>query len=151
MRSGEVLSLRACEREVADRKDMRSRIVRFSVPAPIAERIKLLHIAEIEPGLLFHPGSEADLERALRARSKRTEGKRVPTARRTRFWAYHENLRLPVLHRDDRRIQSKFDLGVGPRRARAAGVAHIGQRGVAGRTKTRPSSANCPRPMLSTA
>ena len=71
----------AGQREIADRENVRRRIAGLGVPAAIAEGVELLDITEVEPGLPLHPGAQADLERAVRARGERAKGKRVPFAR----------------------------------------------------------------------
>src|SRR4029077_11667659 len=97
--------------EIADREDMRGGVAGLGVAAAGAESVELLDIAEVEPGLLLHPGAQADFEGAVGTRGARAEGKRVPFARRHFTRAHHENLRLLLAHADDGGIEPKLDLG----------------------------------------
>ena len=86
---------------------MRTGVLR-KMAAAIAECIKLLHIAQAQPGLLLDPGMQSDLEGAVRARVERTEGK---SGARLSFAAVRrdENRRLVVLGRDDRGGEANLD------------------------------------------
>ena len=110
MRAEQFVARAARQREIADRE--RVRPSRLSVPAPVAERVELLNITEIEPGLSLHPFAQADLQRAMRPRCERAEGQRVPGVRSRRARPRHEDIRLPLAHRDDGGIQPKLDLRV---------------------------------------
>src|SRR5680860_717520 len=100
----------ARQRQRADRECMRPS--RVGVPAPVAERIELLHVAEVEPGLPLYPFAQADLERAVGTRGERPERKRVPRARTGRAGAHHEYVGLPLAYRDDGGVKPEFDLRV---------------------------------------
>ena len=114
MRSHQLLAGAAGQREIADRKSMRA--AGLGVAAAVAERIELLDIAEIEPGLPLHPFAQADLEGPVRARREQAEGKRVPCARSCRAGPHHEDVGLLVAHRDDGGVEPKLDLRVGASR-----------------------------------
>ncbi len=59
------------KREIADRKRMGA--ARLRMPAAIAKRVELLHIAELDAGLPFHPLSQADFECAMLSRLERAK------------------------------------------------------------------------------
>src|SRR4051812_20736550 len=113
MRPEQFLPRTAGESEIADRKNVRCHIAGLGVPASIAKRIKLLDIAEIEPGLLLDPGAEADFQGAVRPGRKRSKGERVPIGRAGGSGMYHQDLRLAVAEADDCRVQAELDLSPG--------------------------------------
>ena len=88
------------------------RAARLRMAPPVPERVELLDIAELDAGLPLDPFAQADLERAVRPRRERAEGKGV-----ARAWAggprpCHEDVRLLVPHRDDGGVQAEFDLRI---------------------------------------
>ncbi len=97
----------AREREIADRNHVCD-IGRTGMAAAIAERVKLLDIADAQARLRLDPFAQPDLERAMRQRIERTErqaGARFGFSTVSR----HQDRRLAVLHRDDCRGQPDFD------------------------------------------
>src|SRR4029453_1326955 len=100
----------AGQSEIADGKHMRP--AGLGMAPAIAERVELLDIAEIEPGLPLDPFAQADLERAMGAGRERAEGKRVPCTRAGRAGADDENMRLARTDRDDGGVETEFDLRV---------------------------------------
>src|SRR3990172_4178670 len=131
---------------------------RLGMPPPVAERIELLDIAEIEPGLPLHPFAQADLQRAMGARRKRAERKRVPRVSSYYAGPHDEDVGLPFAHRDDGGVQAKLDLRVGASRfvrdrSFASCFSHGGLQAArsADNANTSASSATLPRPISSTA
>src|SRR5439155_9686812 len=57
-------ALHAGEREITDGNHVRD-VGRACVPPAVAERVKLLHITDAQPGLRLHPFAQADLEGAM--------------------------------------------------------------------------------------
>src|SRR5260370_10884981 len=51
--------------EITDRDHMGLGVARLGMPAAVAKRIELFDIAQPQAGLLFDPGAQPDLERAL--------------------------------------------------------------------------------------
>jgi hypothetical protein len=47
------------------------------VPAAVAERVELLHVAELQPRLLLHPTAQTGFERAVRKRIEGAERQRI--------------------------------------------------------------------------
>src|SRR5215831_7432121 len=77
------------------------------MPAAVAERVELLDIAEPESGLLFDPGTQPDVEGAVRDGVERPERKpREPAVVAARC---RENEGLVAFERDDRRGQPDLD------------------------------------------
>jgi hypothetical protein len=64
----------ARQRQIADGNDARAFAGLRQMAAAVAERIELLGIAEIEIGLLAHPGAQAAFQRAMAERIERSEG-----------------------------------------------------------------------------
>ena len=81
---------------------MRPGILRVPVPAAVAERIKLFHIAQIELGLVLHPAPEAHIHGAVLERVERAEGQGIPLPRR----AHHQGPRLGFGDGHDGRVET---------------------------------------------
>ena len=77
------------KRQIADRDHMQPIVARPRVPPTVAERVKLLHIAEVEAGLPLHPVAQADFERAVLERREQAERQRGRRALWTRAPAGH--------------------------------------------------------------
>ena len=90
---------------------MRSDIAGLGVPSAIAERVELLGIAELQPGLPMHPGAQAAFEGAMLQRRERPERQPVRRARHVRVVADDEHDRLVVGHGDDGRVEADLDPG----------------------------------------
>ena len=82
------------------------------MPPAVAERVELLHVAELDSGLAFHPLAQADLEGTVRARREWTKRQRIPGARPRGAGPRHEDMRLLIAHHDDGRVQAELDLRV---------------------------------------
>ena len=96
----------ARQRQIADRDHVRF-IGGPGMAAAVAERVKLLDVADPQAGLLLDPGAQADLEGAVRQRVERTEGK---SRAQIRFVvARNEDCGLTGLNADDRGGQPDFD------------------------------------------
>src|SRR5262252_9242660 len=76
------------------------------MPAAIAERIKLFHVAQLQRGLFGDPGTQAGLERAVGEGIERSEGEGI---RLTVLACDGEDQWLLVVDGDDRRVQSDLD------------------------------------------
>jgi len=108
------------EREVADGDDVRTGIARLRMTAAVAECVELLHVAQLQPGLLLHPGPQADLERAVLERRERSKWKTVGAGAGIALVAHHEHHRLVAVHGKDCRVQSNLDARcLSPRRFRS--------------------------------
>src|SRR6185295_15516717 len=82
--------------------------------AAVAEGVELLDITNGQPGLGLDPGAQSDFEGAVRKRiewSKWQTRARLPASlgRSSVRIAGHENRRLLLLDRDDRRGQANLD------------------------------------------
>src|SRR4029077_6964552 len=100
-------ALDAGEREITDGNHVRD-IGRSRMAAAVAEGVKLLDIADAQPGLRLDPFAQPDLEGAMRQRIERAErqaGARVGFSAVAR----DENGRLAFLHGDDRGGEPDFD------------------------------------------
>jgi hypothetical protein len=75
--------------------------------APIAECIKLLDITKTKFGLSCHECPQADFERAMMERVKRSRWQCVHIA----IAARDKNLRRAALHRNDGRCKPDLDRG----------------------------------------
>ena len=83
---------------------------RLRVAAAIAERIKLLDIAEFDSRLLGNPASEAAFERAVLERRERA--RRQTVLRSISFFAHGKNHRLVVEHGNDGGIEADFNFSL---------------------------------------
>ena len=88
---------------------MRTDVAGLGVAAAIAERVELLGVAEVEPGLLAHPGPQAAFERAVLARRERPERQAVGRADAVGLLAHDERDRLVVGDRDDGGVEADLD------------------------------------------
>ena len=89
---------------------MRAGVAWPRVPAAVAERIELLHIADRERGLRLRP-RRAGRSRRCGARADRTDRTAVRAAFRRAAIARDQNERLVRLHRHDRGGQPDLDRG----------------------------------------
>ena len=89
----------------------------LGMPPAIAERIELLHIAELDSGLPLHPFAQSDLERAVGAGREGTEGKRVPRAGSRRAGTHHQDMGLPLADRDDGGVKPELDVRIAASRS----------------------------------
>src|ERR1700759_3470831 len=111
----------ARQRQIADRDDASVLAVGHGagqMPPAIAERIKLLGIAEIEMGLLTHPFAQALLQRALRAGIEGTEGQGILAA----IMGDHQSARFLAFHRNDGRGKADADRAAAHRPASGKAV-----------------------------
>ncbi len=77
--------------------------------AAVGEGVELLHIAQLQAGLILHPGAKAAVQRPVADRCEHAE--RQPRPRRARIAPRpdHQNARIVAIDRDDRRREADLD------------------------------------------
>ena len=88
---------------------MRTGVAGLGVASAVAERIKLLDIAQFQARLLGHPGAQANVERAVLQWRERAERQAIGRALCIRVLAYHQHDGFVVGHGDDCRSEADLD------------------------------------------